>query len=411
MFDKLLVEEERFQYLKSLLSEDEWKYLLFSKSEWEDMGYETEEEIIDEHFEIKLKYKGYDLLHQKLFVLVEYIYHLPEYGTRLYKTLLFETFAEYYNFVGGAIYSNATYYGYNFSLNDIKAFDINDNLINIDAFEKKRFKDERTIADVMRMKDWHWNCTEEMKKDIEFACKHFFECKSFEDFQEKYNGGVKSYNLAAAYHIVNHPEETFNRLESFKTLLDDNLKNYILFHYRDGQMYDKYCYDHGFDWMPKKHLAITPDTPYKIDVVGIGFDDKLNLFYKEMMISFDTIIQYRFKQVFLTIEELAANCNNDLSNGDFFDCRYDIDWTKYKTENANLPYGKIHTTVYLGKLDEKYEVLISYHSDNGEISSTRKTFYTCRDVIHYFGLELDDPNTEKLLNKLRNGERVVYDIN
>lgn len=112
--------------------------------------------------------KGFDVLKQVFFA-EEYRPNEKSYKCEI---LEFSSFKEYYDYLNGDIYSNACYFGYSFSKEDLALIGQNRKRINkvsykrdrIDnySFEQIEEKSEKENIDLIKrykgMKEWSFNC-------------------------------------------------------------------------------------------------------------------------------------------------------------------------------------------------------------------------------------------------------------
>ena len=82
-----------------------------------------------------VKRRGYNILKKKFFV--EEYSNLDASLTFIY----FYNFKDYFDYLDGSIYTNACYFGYNFSKDEIKSYNLDQQKLNFNSFEVKRLKD------------------------------------------------------------------------------------------------------------------------------------------------------------------------------------------------------------------------------------------------------------------------------
>jgi hypothetical protein len=159
-----------------------------------------------------------------------------------------------------------------------------------------------------------------------------------------------------------------------------------------------------FQLMDKlSETSITKDTVFEV-YTKIGFDKEINMFYKEYQANYDGHIGLMFRELFLDIDEMANALNNDLSNGDFSSCYYNIDWSKYNIENSRIPSGPIKRVIHIQLHNNKFECKMKFIQGNSEITSNSHSFLCTRDVIRYLDYDTD-------MNKINKFRTAILDCN
>lgn len=409
-FTTQLTDSQRMRYIRSLLTENDWNHLLHLSNEWKDFDYyDSQEEMIEDNFEIIEQYKGYDVLYEKLVYIVEYRFKLPEYYNYLRKVIEFDTFDNYYNFFGGKI-DDGCYYLYEWEEKDLKQYNIDVENVKLNWNDIKTIDNERTIEQVTTFNKLHWDLGESRRNEILSLAKVFFNYDSYESMQKDYpelNYGI--FCATAQFCLNKDPDKVFEILESVKSFVSDDLRNFILLHYRDGKRYDRFSKKYTLDLFPKINdkSYITADTPIYIRN-QFGFDKDLHMFYKEYLFRFslnDWDLSY--KQLFENIDDLALECNNDFSNSNFSNCFYNIEWSKYKTTNALIPIGNISVSVKIKLVKHAYDITVVYKQGNVEVSSSRTTLTNTRDFIRYMKYDIDDSGMHDVIKQLKINQSVV----
>ena len=408
--------DERLKYLESLLTNEDWNNLLRLKNEWYECGsYESDEEIIEENFEIQIPYKGYDLLYKKFYCVVLYIFHMPEYSVNLGKFISFENLKDYIDFFDKDMYNNASYLGYNFTEDDIHTYSIDIQKISNESFYKKIYHDERSTELVKSIVLLHWARVERHKVALVSLCKSFLKYNSYEEIITSYpdmNDG--DFLLAAQYAATRNPNKTYDILDTYPGYLSYDLENYAKYYYKDPDIYNKYSkrnmlfeYFQCIDNLSAS--SITKDTVFEI-YTRLGFDKDTNMFYKEYHASYDGHIGLMFKELFLDIDEMAHALNNDLRNADFSHCHYDIDWSKYNVENSQFTSGPIKRVIHVKLHNNKFECKMKFMQGNAEITSNSHSFLCSRDVIHYLDYDTDIDKINEFCAEILNSNEYIIDI-
>ena len=201
--------EDRLKYLESLLTEEDWRKLLHLKDEWYDCGeYESDAEIIEEHFNICIPHKGYDLLYQKFYCVALYVFQMPEYSVTLNKFISFDNLKDYIAFFNNDIYDNASYFGYEFSELDINTYHIDTQKINVEPFYSRTYHNDRSIENVKSMISLRWQRAERQKTKLLSLCKDFLNYASYDEMLRHHsdmNDG--DFLFAAQYSATRNPEK------------------------------------------------------------------------------------------------------------------------------------------------------------------------------------------------------------
>ena len=388
-------EDERLQYLEGLLTQEDWNHLLHLKNEWYDCGsYESDAEIIEDNFEIQIPHKGYDLLYKKFYCVILYVFHMPEYSVNLGKIITFENLKDYVAFFDNDIYYQASYLGYNFTEEDIDTYNIDVNKISYESFYKRTYHDERSVELVKSMVSLHWAKTERKKVYLTSLCQAFLKYNTYDEIATCYPDMSDSdFLLSAQYSATRNPNKTYSILDTYPGSLNYDLENYAKYYYKDPEIYNKYSrrnmwFEH-FQLMDKlSETSITKDTIFEV-YTKIGFDKEINMFYKEYQANYDGHIGLIFRELFLDVDEIANALNNDLSNGDFSFCYYNIDWSKYNIENSRIPSGPIKRVIHIQLHNNKFECKMKFMQGNSEITSNSHSFLCARDVIRYLDYDTD----------------------
>ena len=407
IINKRFNHDERFQYLTEYLTKEEYDYIYSLTKEYDDYEYyDSYDEAMEENFNILIQFKGYDLLSKKLCVVARYTFSLPEYSYNKYKTLLFDSFEDYYNFFDGDIYGKAMYYGFVFTSDIIDKFNIDLTQINSSLPTTKTISEERSDEHVVKMRSLRYDVAKSANQQLKQCCKVFFDYDCYESMEKALDINMGTFFKAAEYWAPKYPERVFKMIESVRYFISTNLHNFILFHYKDGEMFDSYVRKNPFF---NNKTYVTKDTPFNI-TYNCGFDGDYNVFYKEHCFNNPDDWHRSFKEIFFTIEELAEAMNGDLSNGDFSDCNENIDWSKYNTDNAKIANGPIHRSVEIEYYKDQFNVEYDYIKGNVSIGGRAQTFYSAIDVLSYLQYDIGSSNAEKVLEQLRNGQKVLINI-
>ena len=409
-------EDERLQYLEDLLTQEDWNHLLHLKNEWYDCcSYESDAEIIKDNFEIQIPHKGYDLLYKKFYCVVLYVFHMPEYSVNLGKLMTFENLKDYVDFFDNDIYSQSSYLGYNFTEDDINTYSIDINKISYEPFYKRTYHDERSVELVKSMVSLHWAKTERKKAYLTSLCQAFLKYNTYDEIATCYPDMSDSeFLLAAQYSATRNPNKTYSILDTYPGSLNYDLENYAQYYYKDPEIYNKYSrrnmwFEH-FQLMDKlSERSITKDTVFEV-YTKIRFDKEINMFYKEYQANYDGHIGLIFRELFLDIDEMANALNNDLSNGDFSFCYYNIDWSKYNIENARIPSGPIKRVIHIQFHNNQFECKMKFMQGNSEITSNSHSFLCTRDVIRYLDYDTDLDKINEFRTAILNCNKYIVNV-
>ncbi|MBQ4113420.1 MAG: hypothetical protein IJD38_11540 [Clostridia bacterium] len=149
----------------------------------------------------------------------------------------------------------------------------------------------------------------------------------------------------------------------------------------------------------------------RVTEIGKGFDRETHFFYKDFSFCFGEDQTYDFRKLYIDIDEMADDCGNDLSGGDFLHCQYDVDFSLYKTDGAILPYGEITRQLHVTRRDGTYRCVFQFMSEDTEVSCSSYEFATTRDFLHFMKYDEGGRDPSPIFEKLRQGgEVVVKDI-
>ena len=191
-----------------------------------------------------------------------------------------------------------------------------------------------------------------------------------------------------------------NRFEYLRSLLTEEEWAHLL--HQSYEWNDTDTYDSEED-MIKSNFELS--IPYK------GFDRETHFFYKDFSFCFGEDQTYDFRKLYIDIDEMADDCGNDLSGGDFLHCRYDVDFSLYKTDGAILPYGEITRQLHVTRRDGTYRCVFQFMSEDTEVSCSSYEFATTRDFLHFMKYDEGGRDPSPIFEKLRQGgEVVVKDI-
>ena len=399
--------DERFKYLTEYLTKDEYDYIYSLTKEYDDYEYyDSYDEAMEENFDIIIQFKGYDLISEQLCTVVRYKFSLPEYSYNKYKTLFFDSFKDYYNFFDGDIYGNAMYYGFAFTAEIIDQFNIDLTQINTHLPTIKTVREERSNEQISKMRLFHQNMGENANKKLRQCCDVFFNYDCYEAMDKDIDINMGTFFKAAEYWAPKYPDRVLEIIESVRYFISTNLHNFILLHYKDGALFDSYANKNPFC---ETKTEMTKDTPLNIRY-SCGFDGQYNVFYKEHCFNNPDDWHRSFKEIFFTIDELAEAMNGDLSNGDFSDCSENIDWSKYKTDGAEIAIGAIHHSVEIVYYKDKFDVDYIYTQGNVRVGGSGHVFYSAIELLHYLQYDIGSDAANNVLEQLRNNQKIVINL-
>jgi hypothetical protein len=294
----------------------------------------------------------------------------------------------------------------------LERYGIDPRSLEVDVCGDKTLDNVRSVDDVMAVLDLKWNCAEKQREMILKAAKHFFEYESFEAMAQDHPETDRGhYHTAAQLLVTRYPERVLKIVEAEKPLIPQELSEFALLYDRDGATYQKYQGDNPLLPLCDRVCGIKKDTPMT-DETRIGFDDKTHLFYRDHIFSFDDSDRtFYFRELFESVEDLAHAMNNDLSNADFSDCRYPIDWSAYKTENAKIQAGETVRVLNVKLRGNEFQCEVLFERGNVCISSDRFGFFCTREFIHFMKYDLCDDGMQEALEKLKNGDPISIVLN
>lgn len=369
------ISKEKFNYLYSLLSENEKCHLLRLKDEWYDFDYNTDEEIIEDNLSIDIIHKGYDVLAQSLFIQVAYVFAMTEFNITVKKNIGFDVFENYYEFLEGDIYDNACYYGYEFTSETVKRFNIDLNLVSYASKITRTISLAGKIENAWSVFMLHWTMRENRKNNI---LKYMNSGCDLNKYLQDRNGFPKmdvfDFDILCRCLIARDPDLIIKKHDIYPA-------------------YDDFWIYAGC----KKDNA-------QLQQLEIGFDSHTHMFYRTMQTMIDNT-QLSFKLYYPTIDALAAACNNNLASGNFAPCCYHIDWNKYNTENAELPTNTMVRRCHVKKRDVGFDLIIEFLLGSNVVSIHTHTFDIIVDVMAF--LEMDIEKFSPYLEMLKNHKSVV----
>lgn len=364
--------------------------------------------------------RGYDVLTKKFFAF-EYVLE-EESGIAKKEKYEFETFDDLFNLVDGHIYEFSCFFGYVFSIEEIKKYHIELSKINFDSFileditqntfegliGEEKNENQKNIDRGIELAEWvkkikfFESYTSMVKKMISFTKKYdirFADCVFFSLLIQKFGESIKDYIIN--FQRLNGPQKGVE--------VDD-----ILFYYGVQAAQDVLINYEGGDWAKntkKKHIKKIKDkiSFFKAENTTVEkkgfFDEKTQLYIVSYFFYNDDIDcgKYPFMSVskyLFDFDNFAKELGGDLSNVNLRKTSItSSEAFKYKTNEATLlPLPKQYAKYKVDKYfrNERFVVCQEWYDeyDNLILQNLKKFNWFC-DFTHY--LKNDLSNADLLL--------------
>lgn len=347
--------------------------------------------------------KGFDVLKQVFFT-EEYRPSEKSYKCEIVE---FSSFKEYYDYLNGDIYSNACYFGYSFTKEDLVFIGQNRRRINkvsykrdridnytFERIEEKSIKDNIDRANHYReMKDWLDSCPPIT------TYKALIEQLSV--FKKQYHG-FYDLKIFLIYVIMKNGKQVENAIIYFASLC---YKDYdlsfddVLFMFGADAARSFICayYDSTYSLKTnkirkrnfKRKLELLSDKTGLIERSESEFCLSTQLYQvKKYFYKNSVVISYTW--YFLSFEQMASFLDGDLSNCDLSQARsLEVDFSKYKTnENTLLPERNKYSSyaVYKGydNYTNKFYVIQGWFDSKGNVVNQDPHYFDYFCDFYYF---------------------------
>ena len=358
-----------------------------TRLEFCDLDYNQKLSILEYIYEHKInlrvfKEKYYDILTTKFYA-VEYKYNEDLKNFKV-ESIIFDTFHELYNYIVGDIYENTCFYGYKFTANEIKTYNLDLKKINIKALISKSIE-EFSFDNILNLKKKE---SEEKSKEIE-RLKNWFDS----NFAEISN--------------LNSKKEIFYSLFGAKLQLSDGMffsRTFTNKHYDKDYITDYFAaYDFTYEFNIDNLLIIfgidiTNIIIDKIETYGFVSESKIRNYRNRVDIFQNGNLQFCRKKYFDTYKYsyIVEDCyeNNTVRTyknlNYFFSFDEFVDYLHGDLCGANLENAPIRKEMVLDyKIDNLTKLPLSTHYDtyrinkfyNGEKYIVQQSWYFNGDLI------------------------------
>lgn len=369
--------------------------------------------IHENEIDIKIFKKiGYDII-KKCFFGVEYVYRddIPRHYDIERKN--FENFEVFFEYVKGNIYDSACYYGYEFTNDEIKKYDIDFTRLNSDAFIDYDIN-QYTFESVL----------EERKENNQ---ENVDKGKKIKKWISKI-GCIDSYDtLVRKYKYFESRFNSFGEGSIFFSLIiqkfGDSIKDYIIEFRRKNDSYkgldvEDIAFYYGVDSAEKvlidfdggccttstrnKHkkkirdkLQLLRDGNFVVQKRGSFYESYQLYEVKYLYFEEERFASLRVERYFISFDDFIKELNGDLSNVDLENAPVDAsEILKYKTnENTKLPRPNIYSLYNVRKYykDDVFCVVQDWFDDEENlILSHKEEFKLFCDFAHYLNNDLSE---------------------
>ena len=327
------------------------------------------------------------------------------------KKLEHESFEDFFNHVRGDVYENSCFYGYSFSDDEIKKYNLDIERLNFDSFTDLEIKNvtfellniiEKEDSDAKEQRAneiirWIDKCepietiAELEKKFEQFKNKFdFWDAKRifFSMIVRKYKETIKDAAIEFACH-----HDGFDGFGFVDSLLNygRGAALYVIEHYGGMCSYSTgRKHIRGF----KDALAGYDSGTFRFQRT-LGFSDDLKLYYIRDRFYSNVNPTLKHEEYFGDFEEFAAYVNGDLSNADLSKAPIAKKETlKHKTnDKTSFPLSKTYNSYEIVKKysDEKFIAEQKWLDDEGiVVLSKEHSFKYVFDFIHFLGGNLSN---------------------
>ena len=371
--------------------------------------------IHDKDIQIKVFSKvGYDIINLNFFV-VEYVYRddIPRHYDIKRKN--FDTFSVFFNYINGQIYDRACYYGYKFTNEEIKKFNLDISRLNFDAFIDYNITQNTFETIIKDRKEQNHENIENGIKLRKWISK--IQCiDSYDSLVKKYNNFESTFTNFGANKIFfsliiqkfgddikDFIVEYRRKNDSYKGLDVEDIvfyygvdsANEVLINFNGGctestrsrhkkKIRDKLQLFKDGNLVLKKQ-GIFSET-YQLYIVNYLFFKKEELFYS-----------FKVEKYFLNFEDFAKALDGDLSNANLEDAPIEVnDILKYKTnENTKMPKQNTYSIYEVKKYYNNgffYVDQCWFDDKENLILSHQEEFMHFCDFAYYLNNDLSEAN-------------------
>lgn len=347
--------------------------------------------------------KGYNVLRQSFFA-KEFVAN--DISAQI-ETKEFITFEELYIYTNGDIYTDACYYGYEFSASEVKQFNIKLSKINFNSFVNDTI-DKNTFKSIQAAQLIQANVTDVTNKNIyNWFCNNV-QINTWRELQEKANSFCKKFNFygnnTVFYSIIIQKGSENIKDVIVKTFLEEENSTItfedILFYYGEKTARDviinlKNSHTHRREVERyTSYLNMITRHQYIVSRES-GFDEYKQVYFVTDSYRSDLYRPVSHKKYFISFEDFTKYLGNDLRN---------CDLRKAPIKNLNPAIFFIDTTTQLPIISDyknaeiikiyqnnKFFVIQNWLDANGNLilRNEFKTEFFC-DFVHYLNNDISD---------------------
>ena len=357
--------------------------------------------INDKELGIKVfKERGYDILNRNFFAIE---YSLKENNETKIRRI-FESFGLFYDYVEHEIYNeNTCFYGYQFSEEEIKKYNLFIKQLNFDSFISYDII-EKSIEIDFNYKKNDFDIKKSNNKKLSKLLEKVRDNPRFYNFKnvEKELGGQDVFCSLITRDVDKEVLSYYINYANFSCYDHSTYMKYIWLHFGE-EIVTNYISNYRNISVPE-HINTRWKSELKIVLSRLKNSTKIKYFskYQEETGYFVVNISYfmgeqkvdEINEYFFTFEEMAEYLNNDLTSCDLKDAFIKIkDLTKYKVdESTTLPFGEPHEkTIKKYYKDNKF--FVEQTLFNKEKTSSYKKInefeFIC-DFIHFLRNDLSN---------------------
>ena len=353
---------------------------------------------------------GYDCIRGNFYV-NETIQLFVDYADEDDVSVLFHSFEEYYYYLGGNIYTNSTYFNYEFSNELISKFNIDTDKLNFKSIFHKNIDDfslEPNSEELKEKLEQEINFKKVFKKRIEWVNK-IIQTTTYEDFNKT------MHSLMRTQWFESFDTSTYFKNKILFDIDEQHMLFLLQFHFDTGRFYlsdeDFYAifyfynkvdfyikfYLKEYEKSSKKFI----ETTQNLTVVNVykGYNDSLKVYYIEKRISDNENINFSIIKYFNFFEEFATELGNDFSDCNLLNAPLiEFDNTKFiKNTETILPPSLCHSRKLLKKyydyINDEYVVEQSFLDENNHVLKSKEDrFEYFIDFLHYINYDLSLTN-------------------
>jgi hypothetical protein len=382
--------------------------------------YSTVKEILTAERDLNLiqhQHRGYDIIRDCFFVEeAVHKYFSPNEWTPL-RTLRFQTFEEYLEYLKGDIYNDACYTYWHPTDEIIEKYHLDiDKLMSRKAFVEDRINDKLPAiseADIFAYKE-----AEKTYKKCQTWIRKFNACSTSDEFQrivDKYSNSQFRWSVKQDFFIYNYIFADIGSMDRFHAVMDcisaEKISNSVLYSlcsiYDPDEILSAY-HPKGSKTSVRNKVKLLKDyiqqlKDGKVTFRRHGFFDDRTHYYIEEEDSYLESSKYsvsKLLRIFPSFDEFLRYRNDDLTHCDLhYATQLDYDFSRCKTdESTRLPLTQKRIDEAEYKVTKefwkgKFRVNQNWIDSNGSsIKENCRTFTYLFDFVSYLGGDLNGAN-------------------